>query len=114
MLLRQGKKWVFGVTAATAVYAGLWFVTAVRGVPQIRGIATDATNVLASSAHESEPVDNAQPGPSTDVAVHSYAPLIIHADYHWKNRFESGTGRTIYLWLFGNALRIHEMRYTIP
>lgn len=116
MLLRRGhgKKWVFGVTAVAAVYAMLWFVTAVRGVPQVRGIATDATNVLASNARESEPVANARPGQSTGVAVHSYVPLLIHADYHWQNRFESGTGKTVYLWLFGRALRIHEMRYTIP
>ena len=116
MLLRRGhgRKWVFGITGIAAVYALLWFVTEVRGVPQVRSITAEATNALASNADESEPKANAHPDQSTDVVVHSYVPLMIRADYHWQNRVESGTGRTVYLWLFGRAVRIQEMRCTTP
>ena len=116
MLLRRGhgRKWVFGITGIAAVYALLWVVTDVRGVPQIRSITSKATNELASKADESEPLANTRPNQSTGVVVRSYAPLMIRADYYWQNQFESGTGRTVYLWLFGRALRIHEMRCTAP
>lgn len=106
------KRWWFGVAAAA--YAVLWLVTEVYGIPQVRGVTTQALQALASNADTSRPTDQHGEGPAQWCATGAYGPLVVHSEFHWQNELESGDGKNLYLWFFGHMFPIHQMRHTIP
>ena len=110
----HAKKWFLGLTTAAAAYAGLWFVTEACGVPQVRGIAAEAMRQSAFNAATSQPSDQHFPDPVFSFAASAYAPLMVRTECRWENGLQSGDGKSLYLWLFGRAFRIHEMRHTVP
>jgi len=110
----HAKKWLFGFTAAAAAYAGLWFVTEARGVPQVGGMAADEMRHSALKAAPPEPTDQHSPGPVFSYSAGSYAPLLVHTECRWESGLQSGDGKSLYVWLFGPTFRIHEMRHTLP
>ena len=117
MILKReyARKWLFGLTVAAAAYGGLWFVTEVFGVPQVRIVATKAVQEFASNADTSATgTDQHGARPVQWSSTAAYGPLIVHADFHWQNQFESGDAKNLYLWFFGRTFSVHETRNTFP
>jgi len=108
------KKWLLWLTTAVGAYAGLWFVTEVCGVPQVRGIGAEAMRQSAFNAATPQPIDQQFPDPNFSCSAGAYAPLVVRTECRWKNGLQSGDGKSLYLWFFGPTYRIHEMRHTLP
>ena len=104
---RRSIKWLITLMAAGMVYAILWYVTEIYGVPQVRQAAVDSVRQPFDPSAGDGPVEY----PVYRCSAGAYAPLVVRADYQWQSGPRSGDGATLYLWLFGRTWRVREMSH---
>ena len=106
----SAKKWLLGTSAAAALYMGLWWVTEIYGVPQVRDATVQAMQQPRLKHDGAEPGDDPMEGPFYRCYAGAYGPLVVGADYQWQNGPRSGKGTALYLWCFGHTFHIRDMR----
>jgi|SRR5882672_9024429 len=104
-------RWLLVLVSASALYAGLWFLTLRVGAPQIRSIVVEAMHVPPNYIDVSQRRDHVT-GPVYYCSSRAYAPFFVRADYGWQGGPLYGDGGSaLYLWLFGRAFRIRELQH---
>jgi hypothetical protein len=109
----SGRKWLFGVAAAGAVYGGLWFVTESYGVPQVRSAAVRALEKPVLNTESSEVSEGFITEPVYRCSAGAYAPFVVRADYSWENGAAGESGHSVYIWLPGRMFRVRHVRHRV-
>jgi hypothetical protein len=103
------KRWRLILVCGVVLYALLWWLTHIFGVPQVRRAEVKAMPVTSLFMDVSGATGRRAAGPQYFCRAAAQAPFLVRVEQGWvKGPLNGDGGSVLYLWFFGVTIRTLE------